>query len=177
MRRALPDILARMGTQRAADVLQQEFRKGGADLEAELIEAMAKLRTAHPDVLFSDPIIDAGVLRLLHRCFLPLRDLADLKPARRKDVLVRNLEPSLSRLLKSIFDLLGLIYPPDDIRRAYQNLLAGTKKAIDYSVELLDSLLDKDIKPFLLPLVDDLPLEEKAKNARRLLKALEKSLA
>jgi len=56
-------------------------------------------------------------------------------------------------------------------------LLAGTKKAIDYSIELLDSLLDKDIKPFLLPLVDDLPLEEKAKNARRLLKVLEKSLA
>ena len=56
-------------------------------------------------------------------------------------------------------------------------MLAGTKKAIDYSIELLDSLLDKDIKPFLLPLVDDLPLEEKAKNARRLLKVLEKSLA
>ena len=177
LRRSLPDILARMGTQRAADVLQQEFRKGGADLEAELIEAMAKIKTAHPDVLFSDPIIDAGVLRLLKRCFLPLRDLADLKPGRRKDGLVRNLEPSLSRLLKSIFDLLGLIYPPDDIRRAYQNLLAGTKKAIDYSIELLDSLLDKDIKPFLLPLVDDLPLEEKAKNARRLLKLLGKSLA
>ena len=174
LRRALPDILARMGTQRAADVLQQEFRGGGADLEAELIEAMAKLKAAHPDVLFLDSVIDAGVLRLLQRAFRALQQLSGLKAGRKKDDLLRGLEPSLSRHLKSIFDLLGLLYPPDDIRRAYQNLLAGTKKAVDYSIELLDNMLDKDIRPFLLPLVDDVPLEEKAKNARRLLKALDK---
>lgn len=174
LRRAIPDILARIGTQRAADILQQEFGRDGADLEAELIEAMAKIKSAHPDLVFSDSIIDTGVLRLLKRSYLSLQELTELSPGQKKDDLARGLEPSLSRYLKSIFALLGLIYPAEDIRKAYQNLLAGTKKAIDYSIELLDSLLDKDIKPYLLPLVDDIPLAEKAKNARRLLKALDR---
>jgi AAA family ATP:ADP antiporter len=174
LRRAIPDILARIGTQRAADILQREFGRDRPDLEAELIEAMAKIKSGHPDLIFSDSIIDSGVLRFLKRSYKGLQELTELSPGQVKDDLARGLESSLSRFLKSIFALLGLIYPAEDIRKAYQNLLAGTKKAIDYSIELLDSLLDKDIKSYLLPLVDDVPLEEKAKNARRLLKALDK---
>ncbi|MBN2198468.1 MAG: MFS transporter [Candidatus Aminicenantes bacterium] len=177
IRRLLPDVLARIGTQRAADALLSEFRKAGSRFEAELIEALAKLKVSRPEIRFDETVVLEGVKRQLRTAYGDLERYHDLKPGGKKEGRRRDLELMLFKTVKSIFALLGLIYPPEDIRRAYQNLLAGTKKAIDYSVELLDSLLHKDIKPFLLPMVEDLPLDEKAKSAGRILKALNKASA
>jgi hypothetical protein len=47
--------------------------------------------------------------------------------------------------MKQIFELLGLVYPQESIVMAYQNILAGTKKALDYSVELLDNILKREL--------------------------------
>ncbi|OGD10553.1 MAG: hypothetical protein A2Y86_02240 [Candidatus Aminicenantes bacterium RBG_13_62_12] len=174
LRRLIPEVLALVGTQRAAEALQAEFRKAGTMLEGELIEALAKLKTSRPEVELAESVVLGGVLRLLGSAYRDLERFHALKTGRAKEGRARELELKLFKCMKSVFALLGLIYSPEDIRRAYQNLLAGTKKAIDYSIELLDNLLRKDIKPFLLPLVEDLPLEEKAKSAGRLLKALNK---
>lgn len=175
LRRFLPEILARIGTQRAADALLSEFRKAGTRLEPELIEAMAKLKASRPEVEFAESVVLEGVLRQLRVAYGDLERFHRLKPGGKKEGRRRDLELMLFKTVKSIFALLGLIYPPEDISRAYQNLLAGTKKTIDYSVELLDNILRKDIKPFLLPLVEDLPLDDKARSASRFLKALDKT--
>ena len=47
--------------------------------------------------------------------------------------------------------------------KAYQNICKGEDKAVDYSVELLDNLLKKDMKEFLLVLIENIPLEERAR--------------
>jgi len=177
LRRLIPEILARIGTQRASDALQAEFRKPGTLLEGELIEAMARLKTSGSKAEFSTAVILEGMRRQLRGAYKDLERFHGLKSKRAREGRTRELELRLFKCLKSVFALLELIYPPEDIRRAHQNLLAGTKKAIDYSVELLDSVLHKDIKPFLLPLIEDASLEEKAKSAGRLLKALEKASA
>jgi hypothetical protein len=76
--------------------------------------------------------------------------------------------------IKCIFDLLCLIYPSEDIVKAYQNICQGTRKSIDYSLELLDNVVRKDIKEFLFPLIEDLPPEERIRRCRKLYRALEK---
>lgn len=177
LRRFLPEVLARIGTPRAAEALLSEFRKAGTRLEPELIEAMAKLKASRPEVEFADSGVLEGVLRQLRVAYGDLERFHRLKPGGKKEGRRRDLELMLFKTVKSVFSLLGLIYPPEDISRAYQNLLAGTKKTIDYSVELLDNILRKDIKPFLLPLVEDIPLDEKARSASRILKALDKTPA
>ncbi len=69
--------------------------------------------------------------------------------------------------IKRIFDLLALIYPQEDIIKAYQNILQGTRKCVDYSLELLDNILDRGLKELLFPLIEDLPLEEKARRLKK----------
>jgi hypothetical protein len=59
--------------------------------------------------------------------------------------------------------------------KAYQNICAGTRKSTDFSLELLDNTLKKETMEFLLPLIDDIPLEDKAKKCKKLLKTLEKT--
>ncbi len=60
----------------------------------------------------------------------------------------------------------------EDIIRAYQNIQAGTRKSVDYSVELLDNILPSNIKELLLPLIEDKSFEEKVRFSRRMLKSL-----
>jgi AAA family ATP:ADP antiporter len=80
---------------------------------------------------------------------------------------VEELKNSLTLNLQRIFELLSLIHPIDDIMRAYQNICAGTRESIDYSIELLDNLLNKSLKELLLPLVDDTSFDERVLQCRR----------
>jgi hypothetical protein len=66
------------------------------------------------------------------------------------------------------------VYPFEDIASAYQNICAGTRKSIDYSLELLDNILKKETKEVLLPLIDDIPFEDRVRRCKKMLKTLDK---
>jgi AAA family ATP:ADP antiporter len=164
VRRALPEVLARMGTQRAADALAAELVNGHDEIEPEIIEALYRIRSGTPGIVFREKRIVPAILAQVRMGF---KVLLESRPG----------EAPGSRLafrIKRIFDLLSLIYPSEDIVKAYQNICQGTRKSIDYSLELLDNVVRKDIKEFLFPLIEDLPPEEKIRRCRKLFRALEK---
>ena len=175
IRKAIPDILARIGHQRAADLLSAELPKGHRDIEAEIIEAMYKMKSLHPRIEFRDREILPQIRRLIKKSYLLLTEFNDLKKDKQRAVLAEDLEKNYGRALKEIFELLSLVYSHDDMIQAYQNICSGSRKSIDYSIELLDNVLKKEIKEALLPLIDDIPLEDKARSAKKFLKALDKS--
>ena len=78
------------------------------------------------------------------------------------------LSRALTKSLMNIFRLLGLIYPHEDIVKAYQNIQTGTKDSVAYAVELLDNTLAKEIREALLPLVEDLTAKERAEACKAL---------
>ncbi len=45
--------------------------------------------------------------------------------------------------------------------------LEGSKRAADYALELLEQVLPRDIREAFLPLLEDLPVEEKARRLRK----------
>lgn len=174
LRKAIPGILSQIGTQRAADLLSMELRKDEDEVESEIIEAMYKMRSHHSQLQFQEKITNDEIKKKIKESYQVLMELYEIKDDKKKASRVSDLERHLAQLVKQIFELLSLIYPYDDINKAYQNICAGTKKAIDYSVELLDTIIKRKIKDFLLPLIDDLPFEDKVKRCRKLYKTLEK---
>jgi len=74
--------------------------------------------------------------------------------------------------LADIFKLLGLHYPHKDVRTAYQNIKAGSRHSVAHAVEWLDNALSRDLHDVLVPLVDDLTLEEKKARFRKILEDL-----
>ena len=68
----------------------------------------------------------------------------------------------------NVFKLLGLIYPHEDIFRAYQNVLKSTKESTAYAVELLDNTLGKDSREAVLAIVEDIPLAERIERYKAL---------
>ncbi len=57
--------------------------------------------------------------------------------------------------------LLSLIYDPQSVQLVRENILAGTPDSIQYALELLDLFVDVDLKPKLIPLLDDSRVSDK----------------
>jgi hypothetical protein len=72
--------------------------------------------------------------------------------------------------LSNIFKLLGLIYTHEDIMKAYQNIRTDTKDSVAYAVELLDNLVQKDIKDVIFPIIENMSIRERVERCRVLLK-------
>ncbi len=51
--------------------------------------------------------------------------------------------------------LLSLLYDPESVQLVRENVEAATPDSIQYALELLDLFVDKDLKPKLIPLLDD----------------------
>ena len=173
-RKAIPDILAQIGTQSAADLLASELIKVRKDMGSQIIEAMYNMKSKNPQIDFQKKIVLTEIIHKTKESYLILMEMHDLKAEKKKAYLIADLENNLTLSIKHIFELLSLIYPYEDVIKAYQNICVGTKKSIDYSVELLDNMLKKELKEFLIPLIDDITFEDKVRKCRKLLKILEK---
>jgi len=174
VRKAIPQIMSHSGTQRATKLLTAELDSKEGQVELEIIDALCKIRAKNPQIPFDRKIIMAKVLETIRKSYLILIEMYDVISDARKEPLKKDLENNLARSLKLIFDLLSLVYPYEDIATAYQNISAGTRKSIDYSLELLDNILKKEVKEVLLPLIDDLSFEDRVRKGKKVLKSLDK---
>lgn len=168
LRKTAAAVLAAIATQEAADYLSWELTGARDTLADEIIDALDRIRSSDSRVRFAEEIIK---LRISKEIRLYCRNLVDLhdgaKPLEEMDS--RSKENKLAGSLWNIFKLLGLIYPQEDMIKAYQNLKVGTKDSTAYSLELLDNVLEKELREVIFPVVEDLPLEEKVKRCRNLL--------
>jgi len=160
VRRAIPEVLARLGTQTAADILVAELARRRDDMEQPLVDALYKIRNDQPQVRFREKDLRPELQALIRKaCDVVLNPPGSAEALRAQ----------LDIRIKRVFDLLTLIYPREDIVNDYQNILQGTPKSVDYALEHLDNLLEREDKELLFPLIEDLPAEERA---QRLCKGL-----
>ena len=161
VRRAVPEVLARVGTQRAADLLLAELARRDEGMEQALVDALCRLRAERPDVRFRAKDVRPELLHLVRACGgLALAGDADGALS----------EGALSLRLKRVFDLLTLLHPAEDVVRIYQNIQRGAARSVDYALEHLDTMLDRELKALLLPLIEELTPEERADRLRRALR-------
>ncbi len=174
LRKSIPDIIAQVETQRAANILSLELKKKDKDVEPEIIAAIYKMRAKNPQLFFDEKIIFPEIMEKIKDSHMIMIEIQDSISEQKMEPPAKDLENNLARSLRRIFELLSLIYPHEDMIRAYQNICVGSVKSLDYSIELLDNVVRRDVMEILLPLIDDIPLEEKAKKSRKVLKTLEK---
>ena len=158
VRRAIPDVMARVGTQRAADILLEELARRREDLEHPIVEALARIRAERPAVRFRGRAVRAELLHMVRKACETVLDPPGAAEEAAAVLAIR---------IRRVFDVMTLLYPREDVVNAYQNLLRGTARTIDSSIEHLDNFLDRELKGLVLPLIEDLPAEEKAQRLRK----------
>lgn len=168
-RLAAAEVLGRIGTRKAVRSLTEELEYGAGELDKGIIDVLDRLRTEHGDIPLSEAAARRKTYALIEKFCRDFIELQERGPgsdeARSRPELVKGLEI----MFGNIFRLLGLYYPQADIRRAYQNITTGTKNSVATAVEWLDNALDKDLHDIILPLVDDLNVEEKTAKFRKIL--------
>jgi len=171
-RKAVVEVLGRMGTRRSVRSLTEELEYGAGELDGRILDALGRLRAARGHSPISPAAARRKTYALIERF---CRDFIELQregpgPAEGRP------RPDLARALEvtfaNIFKLLGLYYPQEDIRRAYQNITSGTRNSVAHAVEWLDNALDKELHGLFMPLVDDLGLREKTARFRQILEEL-----
>lgn len=172
VRRAVVPVLARTKNQEAADFISLELASENDAVDKEIIDALDKIRSEKPNIQFSADLVKPKILTKIENQYHKLLELPESKPEKkRQDEIYEEASRGISDSLMDIFKLLGLLYPYEDIIKAYQNIELGTKESIAYAVELLDNILPKEIKILIFPLVENLTLEERIRKYRDLLPA------
>ncbi len=170
VRKEVASILGRLGNQESVEYLLRELAEDKGELDTELIDALDKIRSEQPGLLFSKEIIKKKVRKEIRGHYRQFIEFADAESREGESYHCEEMSKKLSQSIMTIFKLLGLIYPHEDIVKAYQNIQVATKNSVAYAVELLDNTLEKEIRDTILPMVEGLTKEEKLKACRTLQK-------
>lgn len=160
----LPELTVRMDTQRAVDFLfgLLQHREVGVRLDA--LRALRTLRENFPHLTVPPRRVLALLMEEadLYRDTLALsytaRGRGGIQEAddatRTREDLARLLEHRLNGTLECIFRLLGLRYPPGEILPVFEGIRDGDPDMRLNAVDLLDNLLEPNLRRKLLPLVE-----------------------
>jgi ATP:ADP antiporter, AAA family len=172
VRKAAVEVLGRIGTRQAVRSLTEELDYGRGELDGRIIDVLDRLRSEKKSMPLSEAVAKRKTYALVGkfcRDFIELQgESSGSADTGRQRALARSLEATFA----DIFKLLGLYYPQEDIRRAYQNIRTGTRHSVAHAVEWLDNALAKDLHDVILPLVDDLTVQEKTARFKKILEDL-----
>ena len=173
VRRHVPATLARVPCQASMDVLTAALVEPDSFLRYKVLAAIEKLHRAHPDLTFETEPIEKLALKegrgyfnwlsLHHNLFIRARLPTD-------SVLALTLDQKLGRSVDRIYRLLGLLYPWKDIASARWAIEHGDARARSSAFEYLDNILASQLRSRLMPVLEEMPLDEKVRRGNVWLK-------
>ena len=173
VRRHIPGTLAQIPSQTSVDVLVGALEEPDGFLRYKVIAALAKLRREHADLRFPPDPVEALALRQGRTYFEYLTLHHNLFGTRRlpgDSLLARALEEKMDRMMNRVYLMLSLIYPWQDIAAARWTLEHGHARSRASASEYLDNLLTGQLRKRIMPMLEDMPREEKVRRANVLLR-------
>lgn len=154
VRRQIPGVMARIPTQVTVSALLRALREPGPDrvVEFRTLKALNKLRsgTASEEPLEFDP---SAVLAVARREVEEADRYAVLRAGLARSaaggsgiaLLRQSLEEAWEEGREAVFRCLGLVFPPDEIYRAYLTITHGDERSRANAVEWLDETVGHDL--------------------------------
>jgi CRP-like cAMP-binding protein/HEAT repeat protein len=174
VRRHIPSTLALIPTQPSVDVLLAALDAPDGFLRYKALRALGRLKREHPELAIPTAPVEALVVKETNRYFNYLGlhyNVAVNDPVARNTLLARALREKLGRTVDRIYHLLAMIYPWKDVAAARWTLEHATGRARAGALEYLDNLLTGQMRKRVIPVLDDVPLEEKVRRGNLLLKS------
>lgn len=173
IRREIPAVLVRTGTNSAAQALEEHLLEADTSLRFHVISALNKLRHTRPDIQIDEQMMEtvlAAEIMGHYRSYQILGTLGGNLVA--DDPVVRALKGTLEQEVERIFRLLGLLFPRHDLYSAYFGLQSTDPVVHDNALEFLDNILKPQLRSLLVPLLDsNVTVAERVRRAGRLVGA------
>lgn len=151
-------ILPETGSVLAASTLFSKLSVH-TNLKTSILDGLLKLdfypddheKAALHQMLIEQTGVCAWNLNVLHHC----------PPESKAPGLKDELEENYSNSRHNLFQLLKVQYDKSSIDAVIENLEAGTGESISFALELLDTFVSEDLKPYIFPLLEDSSLANK----------------
>ena len=173
VRRHIPGTLAQIPSQKTMDVLAAALAERDGFIRYKVVSALERLRREHPELTLAGESIEQLAIQEARRYFnfLSLHDNLFGKGKLNPDSLLsQGLLEQMTRLRNRVFKLLTLLYPPVDIDAARWTLEHGDPRGRSSASEYLDNILSSPLRKQVLPVLEDMPREERVRRGNTLLK-------
>jgi len=173
VRRHIPATLALIPSQKTVDVLAAALAEQDGFLRYKVVSALERLRREHDSLTFPREPIEHLALDEARTYFnyLSLRyNLFGQNRLPGGSTLALALEQKIQRTKDRIYRLLTLIYPWRDISAAQWTITHGDSRNRANASEYLDNLLEGALRKRIMPVLEELPIEEKVRRGNVLLK-------
>jgi AAA family ATP:ADP antiporter len=154
-RRAIPPILASIGTPAATRVVLDNLLELDTVLRLQLISALNKIHQRHPEIALDMQLVETILAAEImgHYRSYQIREALRL-PEDSDDPVMRALREAFQQELERIFRLLKLLHPHLDLHSAYFGLQSDNASVHDNALEFLESVLSLHLRRILVPLLD-----------------------
>lgn len=178
IRRAVSQVLGRLGTTDSVGLITKHLDDRDELLRARLYKALARAVKGHRLVLSDVAPVQTALARELAAAYTAMRqaELLGLEAGpsatgprhglvAARGLLASALSEKVSQIERRIFLLLAVLYPDADMEQIYAGIhdaaATDAPRRRANAVELLDNLLDRELKKRFLPLLDELPRPER----------------
>ena len=173
VRRHIPGTLALIPSQKAVTVLVAALDERDGFLRYKVIAALERLRRTESPLVFAREPIERLALQEGRKYFNYLslhHNLFGRSQPAGDTLLAATLEQKMERTRDRVYRLLALIYPWRDISAAKWTLQHGDPRSRASASEYLDNVLTGQLRKFIMPALEDLPIGEKVRRGNVLLK-------
>jgi AAA family ATP:ADP antiporter len=173
VRRHIPATLASIPGQKSATVLAATLGDADGFLRYKAVSALERLRRSDESLTFPAESIEKLALAEGRSYFNYLSlhyNLFGQKRLPPDSLLALGLVQKMDRTKDRIYRLLALIYPWRDISAAQWTLAHGDTRSRANATEYLDNVLTGQVRKRILPVLEEMPLEEKVRRANVLQK-------
>jgi ATP:ADP antiporter, AAA family len=155
IRRELPAVLVRIGTAQAEQALIGSLLQADVTLRHRVIASLNKLRTVHPEVALDPAAVNLLLAAEIAGHYRSYQVLGPLQGRLKEDdPVLHAMEHAMEQELDRIFRLMGLLLPHVGLHDAYIGLRSKDELVRANSLELLDNVLQPELRQLLVPLLD-----------------------
>jgi ATP/ADP translocase/HEAT repeat protein len=172
VRRHVPSTLARIPSQRSVDVLVEALADPDACIRFKATAGLRRLRQSGAALTIPRLPVERQAISEAGRYFRSLSVHDTLFRPGGFDagsLLARALQGEMARAKRRIYGLLCLIEPWQDVVAATGALDRGDAHRRSSASEYLDNLLPGDLRRWLMPILEDLPIDDKVRQGRALI--------
>ena len=173
IRREVPQVLVRIGTPVALEVLIEGLLQSDVTLRQRVIASLNKLHDMHPDVHIDEQLVELVLAAEIAGHYRSYQVLGPLREHLKDDDSgLDGLRRSMDQEIERIFRLMGLLVPGPGLHDAYAGVRSGNPTVRENALEYLDNVLKPELRRLLLPLIDShVTVEERIAIANQLVGA------
>jgi AAA family ATP:ADP antiporter len=173
VRRELPQVLVRIGTPSALEVLIDGLLQPDATVRHRVIASLNKLHDVHPEVHIDEQLVELLLAAEIAGHYRSYQVLGALRSHLTDgDPVLQGLEHSMGQEIERIFRLMGLLFEGSGLHDAYVGVRAESSAIRANALEFLDNVLKPELRRLLVPLLDSqVSIDERIAIANRLVGA------